>query len=144
MEAVTRFKTFDGELFETDAEAQEHEAYLMKVKDVENMLHPLPQNDGCSFANGDGYIQHTKEAFNAYKAAILELGGKHVHSAMTEWAKNPDEVHNMGIAGRYFDDGDHGLYKLWNRVMCTDADFREWGQPFFALNPGKGKMVKVA
>lgn len=49
----------------------------------------------------------------------------------------------MGIAGRYFNDGNDHLYRLWNRVMATDDAFREWGQPYFALNPGKGKNKQL-
>lgn len=144
MKKVERYETTNGRLFEDANKAEAHEVFLLEVKAIEKMLPALPKNDGCSFANGDGYIQHTRESFNAYKAAVLRLGGKHCHKEMTKWAKTPDEVANMGIAGRYFDDGNRDLYRLWNRVMCTDADFKEWGQPYYALNPGKGTLKKIA
>lgn len=144
MKKVERYQAIDDSIFEKAEEAIAHDEYQAKIFDVSNMLPPLPKEDDCNFANGHGFIQHDKEVFNKYKSAILELGGLRVHSEMTEWAKTPDEVPNMGITGRYFDDGDPELYRLWGRVMCTDSDYREWGQPYFALNPGKGELKKIA
>lgn len=136
MEKVERFKTKDDRLFTDKGKAKAHELFLVECDKIGAML-PARPDDGCKFANGDGYIQHTKEAFNAYKSGILRLGGKHCNKEMAKWSRNPEGVHNMGIAGRYFCDGNNDLYKLWHRVMCTDESYREWGQPYYALHPSR-------
>ena len=144
MKKVERYESRDGVLWESEDKAEKHEAFLDEIDVIKQLLPPLPKDEGCHFANGHGYIQHTRESFNAYKVAILQLGGEICYAPMKEWANEPDSVANMGIAGRYFDDGNHHLYRLWHRVMCTDGNYREWGQPYFALNPDKGEMKKIA
>lgn len=51
---------------------------------------------------------------------------------------------SFGWIGRYFDDGGHNcLYEAWSRLRCIDEKGREWGQPYYALNPEKGEQKSL-
>jgi len=47
-------------------------------------------------------------------------------------------ISRQGIIGRYLDDcGNNEISKTWTRFMCIDDHYREWEQPYFAINYGK-------
>jgi hypothetical protein len=143
MEQVKMYKTNDGRLFATEQEAVEHEAKLKSVKELYKLLKPIPENDGCRFANGHGFVQQDPIAVQEFKRKVMLMGAAH-HEKMVEWAKNPIDVHPQSIVGRILSDCDSVLYKAWSRVMCMDDKYREWGQPYYALNPDEGEQVEVA
>ncbi len=144
MKAVVKYQANDGSLFDDEATASSHDKFLAALKTLEATLPPLPQNDGCSFANGDGYIQHDSATVRAYKQAILRLAAERkLGFKFAEWVDHPDDVHPHGVVGRILSDGDRHLYKAWYRMMCMDDQLREWGQPYFALNPGTGKSFEI-
>ena len=44
-------------------------------------------------------------------------------------------ISRQGIIGRYLDDcGNNEISKTWTRFMCIDDHYREWEQPYFAIN----------
>jgi hypothetical protein len=144
MKAVTKYQADDGRLFDSESAAIEHEFYLSEIEGIEKALPPRP-DDGCKFENGDGYLQHTQESVDAFKREILMLAARRLKDPkLAEWAKKPQEVHGFSYVGRLLDDCDRHLYGLWSRVMCMDEKNREWGQPYFALNPGTGKDFPIA
>jgi hypothetical protein len=142
---VTRYEANDGSLFESETEATAHDAYLEEVKVVEAML-PARPDDGSQFENGAGYLQHTPEKVREFKRAVLMLAAKDdPDSEFIEWAREPDRIRGMGIVGRSIDDGcDRYVGRLWHRVRCMDDRCREWGQPYFAPNPGEGEAFAIA
>lgn len=142
MKPVTKYQADDGKVFDTEQEAVKHDAKAVSIKGLAKLLKPIPENDGCSFANGDGYVQQDALKVQEYKRGIMLLGACH-HAKMAEWAKNPIEVHPQSIVGRILSDCDDLLYRAWHRVMCMDSQFREWGQPYYANHPEDAKQHEV-
>lgn len=143
MKAVTKYQSDDGKIFDTEKEAIARDSKALSIKDAYKLLKPIPKNDGCDFANGKGFIQQDPLKVQEFKRQILLLGAIH-HEKMAEWAKDPISVHPQSIVGRILSDCDDLLYRAWSRVMCIDDKWREWGQPYFAINPDKGEQVEVA
>lgn len=106
------------------------------IVNLSDLLDKDLSEESDSFANGAGYIQHSAEVVNKCQREFLnfcyEVTGNSIF--------NEKIVHRQGIVGRYLDDGGSDLYKHWHRFVCIDENNREWGQPFFALNPTKGKQ----
>lgn len=128
----TTFTTEDGATFNTEAEARKHEYYLSEIEAIDRKL-PRAIDSGCEFANGGGFIQHTPEALANWLSDVEKLLRKYEGAETADrWAQNP-----RGIVGRYLDDGGSPAYAFVYRVMSIGNDFREWGQPYYALNPGK-------
>ena len=140
MKAITKYEADDGKIFDSAEAAIKHDAKRISVKKIMRLINPIP--DTIDFVTGDGYVQQDALAVQEFKRQILLMGAVH-HNKMAEWAKNPIEVHPQSIVGRILSDCDHELYKAWHRVMCIDDSYREWGQPYFAINPDQGKQVEV-
>lgn len=143
MKEVTRYQADDGKVFDTADKAIAHDAKVLSIKSAYKLLKDTPKNDGCDFANGGGYVQQDPVKVQEFKRQIMLMGATH-HAKMAEWARNPQEVHPQSIVGRILSDCDSLLYSAWNRVMCMDDKFREWGQPYYAINPHKGEQKEAA
>ncbi len=96
---------------------------------------------GCNFANGNGYVLHSLSRVNDAKRGIIRL-------AMDVFGENddlirayarPQDIHWSHIA--HLLDGCRWGNGSAGRIYCIDAQGREWGQPYFALNEGKGKDI---
>ena len=143
MKEVKRYQAEDGRIFDNAEDAVKHDAKCATVKELAKLLKPIPENDGCAFANGSGFVRQDPLKVQEYKRQIMLLG-KDLHCNMEKRAANPIEVHPQSIVGRILSDCDNVLYGAWRRVMCMDDQFREWGQPYFALHPEEGKQVELA
>lgn len=143
MKEVVRYQSDDGKIFDTAEAAIKQDAKAVSIKGAYKLLRPTPKNDGCDFTNGGGYVQQDALKVQEFKRQIMLLGARH-HEKMAEWAKNPIEVHPQSIVGRILSDCDSDLYDAWHRVMCMDDKFREWGQPYYAINPDKGEQRGAA
>ena len=124
MQQITKYQTKDGEVFDDEASALKHENKLLVVEHLYKLLNPIP--DGCAFLNGDGFVQQDEKRIREYKRMILIMAGEKT------LAENPDEVEPMGYIGRMLCDTDGMLWEAWQRLMCIDSQFREWGQPYYA------------
>src|SRR4051812_40306706 len=114
MKAVLKYQANDGTVFDDEAAAASHEAFLAALAKIEEILPPIPKNDGSQFANGEGYIQHCPDDVRAYKQGLLKLtAGRNLGFKFAEWAEIPDQVHPNGIVGRILSDGDRHLYRAW-------------------------------
>lgn len=139
IEEVKMYKS-GGKLFETKNQAAAHSCKLINLAAIDALLKPKP--DTTKFANGAGYVQQDSLKVQMYKREIM-LMATHLTPKMAEWALNPIAVHPQSMVGRYLSDGDSDLYKAWHRVMCMDEQYREWGQPYFAMNPTEGEQFEV-
>ena len=96
--------------------------------------------DVISFSRGDGYIQHNKLVLDRVQSEFLKV----CHEITGIEALLEPNINRQGIIGRYLDDYHNGqdkdvnLYHYWNKFMCIDNKYREWGQPYFAFTEGKG------
>ena len=106
--AIQKFRADDGTEFNTEAECDSHEALCADVATILATLNPRPNNSG--FNNGGGYVQQSAESFGAAHAALLIVANRCINGH-----PRPEVVS-----------------KAWLRIMCTDKNFREWGQPYFA------------
>ena len=77
------------------------------------------------------YIQHIPEMVEEAQRSFIELC---VQEGALDKKFLSGKVHRQGIIGRYLDDSGFGIYKYWNRFMCIDEKYREWEQPYYAIN----------
>ena len=139
MQTVTRYKANDGTEFTNAVDAVDRDALLIEIEKA-NAIMKRAVDDGCSFTNGHGYIQHTPEEVNQFHIAVavlirLEYNDEHAQTFL----KNP-----RGIIHRILDDPKCPLGRTMNRVFCIDDRYREWGQPFYAMNPDQGDQVECS
>ena len=135
MKEVTRFEAFDGETFDTKLECSTHEKRENAIKKTMSELASRPKDS--NFSNGDGYVQQDRVKVEKAMIEIVKISGI---EQSPEFRKNPFACRH-GIIGRYLCDGaDSGsCYSAWGRFMCMDEEYREWGQPYFAVHPEERK-----
>lgn len=76
------------------------------------------------------YIQHVPSEVERVQSEFLMICADVLKSTYYT-----GKVHRQGIVGRYLDDsGNQILYSTWYRFMCIDENYREWCQPFYAIN----------
>lgn len=118
MKAITMYESEDGVVCRTVREAEERDVIFRKCKKAEDdILGPRPEDPDRSFANGCGYRQHP----DGTKKRLFEF--------MKEMRAHRDSNGPIG--------------SLLYRAYCIDSKDREWGQPYFALNEGKGEMKAI-
>lgn len=92
-----------------------------------------------TFSSGDYYIQHIPQIVDKAQREFLDL----CYEVTGNKVYLSENVHRQGIIGRYLDDsGNSKLYKTWYRFMCIDEYYREWGQPYFAINQNEQEKAK--
>ena len=140
MEAITKFQANDGTEFYHSENCIKYELLIENVKTIMSKLKPIP--DSCDFSNGSGYVQHEKEQLKTAKIALLEISKEYIDHKWIQQSIDDDSVH-LSYAGRLISEYSdlRPVYKAWNRLMCVDSQFREWGQPYFATHPEEAKQV---
>lgn len=145
MKTVSMYQANDGKRFTSKADCRLYETIVKQRDTALSQLETIADKD-CSFANGGGYIQHDPEKVKKVKLQYLKL-----IELNTEWkdlkkaVKNQKEnLDKITFLGRYLDDSDSyfrsGYYRLF---MCIDELGREWGQPYYRLNPHEGKQKQL-
>ncbi len=129
MKAITKYEAKDGKVFNTEKECLEYEAIIEKVDAIMKPFGKRP--DDINFSNGGGYLQHDIFDVSRAKKEITDFGNKLLKT-------NSD----FYFIGRYFE-GYDCLYDAWGRLSAIDGKQREWGQTYYALNPNKGKQIKL-
>lgn len=139
MKEIIKYQADDGTIFPTKELCIKHE-YICKILDVYmSKLPALPTDDDCSFANGQGYIQHNLDDVREVQNLIVKFAGDYAeHTAIDNVIKNgvtDSNIHTVTfVINNYTPTPFMGV---WTRFMCIDKSGREWGQPYFALNPDK-------
>ena len=132
MKSVTMYEAEDGTKFNDIDECQKYERLLTDIEVVMSGLHPTPKDDGCSFANGGGFLQQDPNVVINAKERIPEIYAKYTGQE------------NPGWHGRCFcDSGITPIYHAYSRIACVDGDGREWGQQYFTNNPHEGKQIQL-
>lgn len=143
METITKFKAIDGKTFNSQSECLDYENLINTINNIMKKLPALP-NDSIDFTNGDGFIQHDKNILRSVQVNLLEVIKKYIKHNWVQQTIDDENVHPSYV-GRLIDDyGLNPLNDAWYRFMCIDKFGREWGQPFYANNPDKGKQVCIA
>jgi hypothetical protein len=145
MKTITKYETEDGSIFSDPDKAQNYEylcANLMLA--ARDHLKELPTgSDRMEFLNGGGYLQHEPALVQSYREAVCDaaLDFFQKGGACEQWFKEVREgKRHISHVGRLVDDsGEKCLKNAIHRLMCIDPNWREWGQPYYAMNPGTGK-----
>lgn len=103
----------------------------------------LPDDDGtCRFSNGHGYWQHRPEDVHKVKSAILSIAATDAPSFAATFDKIRAGFCRESHATRIIDECcPRPVWRAWHRLWCIDADGKEWGQPYFAMNPSEAEQV---
>ena len=146
MRKIQRFQAKDGSEFKTEDECIAYEKLCDEVTKVMKTLPPIPEDDGCKFANGGGYIQHDAGKLEIARVAILKIGQRFIKdpSWLQQTIDNP--TIDRSWASRLISEACPSPVKdAWGRFRCIDKQNREWGQPYYANNPdeagGKYEIV---
>jgi hypothetical protein len=80
------------------------------------------------------YIQHIPSEVDRVQHEFLVI----CREVLGIKYKDGEYVNKHGIIGRYIDDsGNASLHLGWHRFMCMDEGYREWIQPYYAVNTEK-------
>lgn len=143
MEIITKFKAIDGKEFTSKKECLKYESLIGEVDRIMSLLPSTHKDDDCSFANGEGFIQHDKAKLRKAQVEILELCKEYIDHKWIQQTINDESVH-LSYVGRLLNDYDiRPLRNAWFRFMCIDKNQREWGQPYYANNPENGKQIQL-
>lgn len=93
MIAVTKYKAEDGTEFSDPKKCLDYEAHCLRIADIMNQLHPKPKDDGCSFSNGHGYIQHKLEAVRAVTIALCREAQRTINHEWLQQTIDDPTVH---------------------------------------------------
>ena len=73
METVIKYKAVDGTTFDTKKSCLDYDTLFTKIDKIMEKLKPVPKDDTCNFANGEGYVQQSPAVFHDVKNAFLDL-----------------------------------------------------------------------
>jgi len=143
MEVITKFKAIDGKEFTKQTECLKYELLIKQVDEIMALLPPTPNDDGCNFSNGGGYIKHDKQVLRNAQIKILELCKERIDHKWIQQSIDDETVHCSWVDRLLGDYDIRPLDKAWYRFSCVDEQNREWGQPYYANNPEKGEQVQL-
>lgn len=145
--AITRYEANDGAVFDSLQKAEAHEAVVHEVSELAKLLVPRP--DSCDYSNGHGYLQQPPVRVLDYQRSLVKIarrffpGADSAYTRHFDYAESATQPVGMTMTGRFIDDGcPRPVGRAWWRLMCMDNQFREWGQPYYALNPDKAPNPK--
>ena len=143
MHAITKYVANDRSEWNTVEDAEKRDELIIDVKVATSILKEAP--DDMEFANGHGYVQQRPEIIQNVKESLYALANR---DGVLKWwidgqkkdrgKTDSDLINNCHPS--YFCrmlDGGHGpLSEAYNRLCRIDEQNREWGQPYYAINPG--------
>jgi hypothetical protein len=106
----------------------------MDLGKILSQLPPSLDKLGFSSANNEIYLQHIPEAVDLAQSQFIQYCVDNGYLPKEFLEK---KVHRQGIVGRYLDDSKSELSKIWYRFYCIDEKYREWEQPYYAINYAK-------
>lgn len=140
MKQITKYQAFDGKEFTSEVECENYEDFSNRVKEAMIGWPEEPKNDGCSFANGGGYIQIPKEILRCVRIRLLDLISEKCDHP---WVKETydESKHASWVGGLIGEMPYPELQKAWGRLCNIDTEGREWGQGYYAAHPNEGKQI---
>ena len=141
MNTITKYQAYDGTEFREPDACLAYETNCRAADDIVSRLPERPED--LDFSNGGGYIQHDPAVWHSVRRDLLIQANKECPLAwFTQSLENTDA--DPGGAARGIDECcTKRLRDAWHRIWCTDKTYREWGQPYYALNPGKGTQKRL-
>ncbi len=136
MKKAKKYKTEDGRIWNTEAEASVHETLMGRVKEIISALGERSDK----ILNGAGYIQHDPKVVKKIRASVYQLA---LVQQGFNTAQGDENVPGEYWIGKYLDDSNSALYPIWNRLQCIDKLGREFDKEYFKNNPDKAKRVEI-
>ena len=136
MKTITKYQANDGSEWTTEEAAMKRDALIVEVDQAIRPFGPRIVDEGCKFANGHGYVQHSRQSYAETRAALTTILLREFGPMPS--GESPDALHVSWLA-RFAGECAEPLHNAFYRLYCTDEEFREWGQPYYALNPGRGE-----
>lgn len=145
MQPVTVYVANDGEQFSTPEKALERDQLIEDIDAVMSALKPTPRS---SF---EGYVQQDKASVEQVQRGLYNLLLKYeVISWWINRQKNDFKKTDKDLIGthpswflRMIDGTCRPFERAYGRLYRIDSDYREWEQPYYAINPGTGKDVCI-
>ncbi len=147
MEAITKYKANDGSEWATAEQAEAREVMIREVNIAMLILVSKPTD--MDFANGHGYIQQEAEKILDAKRELYKIANR--EGVLKHWIDRQKNDHGKtdedfitchpSWFSRMLDGSHRPLDAAYSRLYCIDEQNREWGQPYYAINPDKGEQV---
>jgi hypothetical protein len=138
-EPITVWRARNGKRFDDLALCTKYEETLDFVEEVLAKLKPRPASP--EFFSGEGYVQQSPEVVEEVKRDLIT---RFRQDFPTWWAADVDpSARHISHFARRTEECGSALYNGFIRLYQIDSDSREWGQLYFALNPGEGEQREV-
>ena len=112
-----------------------------RIDEVMNQLPPNPEELGADRKYLLPYIQHIPSEINRIQRQFLDI----CFDVLKSDIYKSEHITRQGVIGRYLDDsGNKPLYTCWYRFMCIDEKYREWLQPYYAINHSQYKIEECS
>jgi len=141
MRVVTKYISGDGREFLDYVECQRYEDLCAEVARIMSRLHSKPDLPSCGFENGAGYVKHDPAIAGEVRIELLKIANKLMPHHWFEQAIASNDIHPSYPSRLIGEMSERCLSRAWHRFACMTHDFREFGQPYFASNPGSAKDV---
>ncbi len=128
-----------GREFKTQKEAIKSELKNGDIKKLFSFWKYPPKDEGCRFANGEWCYQRTNHKYLKFVDSLIKAINDYEPWIAEQYKKHGGlKREHMGsgyMIGRYLCDGGSELYKQYGTMsnICPKC-FREWGQPYYAIN----------
>jgi hypothetical protein len=134
MRQVSRWIADDGTEFITPDQAIAHDKLCVEIAAIMSRL-------VSAEISGPGFIQQDPVAVLNVQHSLVMIFERlfpRMVDAHTEFARNATRPAGMTLIGRYMDDCAPGpLNTAWRRIMRMDSKFREYEQPYYAIQADK-------
>ena len=141
MKTKTYYIAKDNSKHENEAKAISHEKFIDEIAEAMKPLGERYDDGRCEYANGKGYVQHHPDDVLKAKTGIIKIAKRVVPDDI--WKHPAKNIHPHSFAGRLLSDSNDFLYSAWRRFMCIDEKGREWGQPYYSLNPERAIQTEI-
>ncbi len=144
MKTITKYIADDGTEFRDELKCLEHEALCSEIADVMSVLPRRPDNDGCRFANGGGYIQHEAGTLMTVRDRLLRIAQRFTKDPSIQKELDGRAVHESHVQYAINAMCPKVLIDAYNRISYTDPwTAREYGQMYFRNNPDKAEQIQL-
>lgn len=143
MKEIIKYVAKNGIEFTEKQKCIDYELLIDRVDKIMERLPKPPENDGCNFANGHGYIQHDRELLKSVWNDLLDEFATRIDHKWIEESK--DFKADASWVARLVGDYDIKPYwQAWSRMSNIHRPtLREFGQPYFANNPDKAEQFDI-
>jgi hypothetical protein len=132
MKAITKYSADDGTEFDDEGQCRSYEELC---REIAGITAPWPPET----IRGEVFVQRDKEQILRIQRDMVRIFERsHWSDEHTQWARTADVPAGMSLIGRYVDDcGWKPERIVWSRIARLDRHFREYEQPFYAIQANK-------